>query len=640
MSGESPLTGPFEALAGALRGLVPAKHEAAMLEAVARCAGDVEREMPEGHWERDLQALIEMSPVAVAVWEAGDSRAVLSNREARRLIEYVGGPGCTLEALLEKARYTTLDGEEVALADEPVVQRMAAGGEQRALEVELYVPGGPRLPLLVNVTPVYGADGSLQSVVAAYQDLTPFKEMERLRAQFLGLVSHELRAPLMAIQGAAVALLDRDAPPGAAELREYGRIVSEHATKMRGLIGELLDAGHIEAGTLTVLAEPIRVEELVREAVAAFAGGGAPHEVEVSLATALPPVMAERTRIVQVLYNLLSNGAAGTPPGHPLKVEAAREGAHVAVSVTDGGRRLTAQRVASLFRADPAEGPGSGGGLGLAICRGLVEAHGGRLRSEDAGSGDGARFTFTLPVAAGPDAGAGAGAAPEEAAAPILVVDDDPLVLSYVRDALNGAGYRVVATGDPDAIGALIRREAPQAVLLDLMLPGAEGIGLMQSVPELSEAPVIFISVYGRDETIARALKAGAADYVVKPFTATELVARLEAALRGRADPEPFAAGALRIDYARRRVTMGAAAVALTPTEYELLRVLSLNAGRVVSYAALVRQVWPERKNGGAPVVRAFMQQLRAKLGEDAEDPELIFTHRGVGYRMRESARR
>ena len=166
------------------------------------------------------------------------------------------------------------------------------------------------------------------------------------------------------------------------------------------------------------------------------------------------------------------------------------------------------------------------------------------------------------------------------------------------------------------------------------MLPGTDGIALMDSVPELADLPVVFISGYGRDETIAEALKAGASDYIVKPFSPTELVARVTVAIRRIARPEPFALGALAIYYEARRVTVAGAEVALTATEYELLRVLSLNAGRVVTYDALRRQVWSGREAGDFDLVRNFIKKLRAKLGEDAANPAWIFNVRGVGYRM------
>ena len=121
--------------------------------------------------------------------------------------------------------------------------------------------------------------------------------------------------------------------------------------------------------------------------------------------------------------------------------------------------------------------------------------------------------------------------------------------LRHVRDTLAEAGYAPLVTGDPGELSRILRTEKPRLVLLDLMLPGTDGIQLMQTVPELADLPVIFISGYGRDETIARALEAGADDYIVKPFSPTELTARIGAVLRRRAGPVPFALGDLAIDY-------------------------------------------------------------------------------------------
>ena len=214
------------------------------------------------------------------------------------------------------------------------------------------------------------------------------------------------------------------------------------------------------------------------------------------------------------------------------------------------------------------------------------------------------------------------------------MVDDHPLTLHHVCDSLTGAGFVPLVCSDHNELAQVIRVEQPALVLLDLVLPGTDGIELMRTVPELARQPVIFISAYGRDETVAAALESGAADYIVKPFSPTELVARVRAELRRNVEPEPFALGELAIDYERRAVTLAGREVDLTPTEYELLRILSLNAGRIVTFKTLLAELWSDRDEKDWVVVRTFIKQIRKKLGEDAENPSWIFSERGVGYRM------
>lgn len=215
------------------------------------------------------------------------------------------------------------------------------------------------------------------------------------------------------------------------------------------------------------------------------------------------------------------------------------------------------------------------------------------------------------------------------------MVDDDPQALGYIRGVLENAGYHGLVTGDPEKVQDLIEAHQPDLVLLDLLLPGTDGIEMMQNMPALSERPVIFLSAYGRDETIARALEIGAADYVVKPFSPTELIARIRAALRKDAGPaEPFEVSELAIDYDERRVEFKGRQLRLTATEYDLLRILSTNAGKAVTYDQILRNVWRSRNTGDARVVRAIVKKLRRKLDDEIKCPRYIFTESRVGYRM------
>ncbi len=594
-----------------------------------------------------LEALVETSPVGVAVLDAVSGQPVSVNREARRIVESLRTAGRPVEELLNTVSFSRADGRKLSLSEFPIAAQFNTGEKLRSEEVVLSVPDGRSVRTLINVTPIPAEGDGRASMVVTIQDLAPIEELERLRAEFLGLVSHELRAPLTAIKGSAATLLESSAEIDSAEQHEFHRIIHDQADHMRALIGDLLDAGRIEAGTLSVAPERSELATLVDRARTTFLSGGGRHTVLIDLPRDLPPVMADRRRIVQVLNNLLSNAAQHSPESAPIRVSATRDGVHVAVAVSDGGRGIAPERLPQLFRKYA--GAAGGGeraiadtGLGLVICRGLVEAHGGRIRAESGGAGQGARFTFTLPVArsaapgeaADPDAHPQARSPEPREASRILVVDDDPLTLRFVRDALTAAGYTTLVTGDHTDLSQVIRAEKPRLVLLDLMLPGTDGIALMESVPELGDLPVIFISGYGRDETVARALDAGAVDYIVKPFSPTELTARVGAALRRIARPEPFSLGTLTIRYEARQVAVAGRPVTLTATEYELLRVLSLNAGRVVTYDTLLRRVWSGRESGDLDLVRNFIKKLRAKLGEKASKPTWIFNERGIGYRM------
>ena len=596
----------------------------------------------------DLEALVETSPVGVVVFDGRSGKPVSFNREARRIVEGLSVPGGSPEGLLETIAFRRADGRELTLAEFPMAQQMASAETVRAEEITVSVPDGRSVAFLVNATPIRSADGEVESMVVTMQDLAPLEELDRLRAEFLSMVSHELRAPLTSIIGATTTLLRASPRLDPAEMHEFFRIIDQQAGHMRGLLADLLDQGRIETGTVSVACEPAEVARLVEQARSTFQGSGGTHVLSIDLPDDLPRVMADPGRIVQVLNNLFSNASRHSPESSPIRVAAERNGVHVAISVSDEGGGVAPERLPHLFSKHP-RAVADGGprarryGLGLAICKGLVEAHGGRIWAETGGAGRGTRFTFTVPVAGdagdgGADTARSGRRPPRKRAEPtrILVVDDDPQTLRHVRNALTEAGYVPIVTGDPEELPELVRTHKPRLVLLDLVLPGTDGIRLMEGVHELEDVPVIFISAYGRDETIVKALDAGAADYIVKPFSPSELTARVRAALRRRAGPVPFLLGELAINYEERRVAVAGRPVALTVTEFEVLVVLSRNAGRAVTFDSLLRQAWGGRGrgSGNAKKVRAIVKSLRRKLGDDASDPAYVRNERGVGYRM------
>jgi two-component system, OmpR family, KDP operon response regulator KdpE len=219
----------------------------------------------------------------------------------------------------------------------------------------------------------------------------------------------------------------------------------------------------------------------------------------------------------------------------------------------------------------------------------------------------------------------------------VLVVDDEPQIRRALRTSLEAHGYEVAAvgTGEEGVLGAA--ELAPDLLLLDLGLPDMEGTEVIRRIRTFSDVPVIVLSVREGQAVKVAALDAGADDYVTKPFGMEELLARARAAVRRVTpeEPEPPVKqfGDLKVDLARRSVTLGDDLVHLTPTEYGLLEALVTNHGKLLTHQWLLRKVWGQGYGTETTYLRTYIRALRKKLGDDASSPALIVTEPGVGYR-------
>ncbi|MBI2919444.1 MAG: response regulator [Chloroflexi bacterium] len=496
---------------------------------------------------RRLEAVVDGSPAGILVTDAGGN-IVLQNREVQHLYRRAYS---RLDEFERAAVVRRADGR-LWLPEEQPLQHALRRGEPVALEELHYeFPDGRKLTQLVSARPICSSDGKVSGVIAILQDMGPLEQAERRRSEFLGMVSHELRSPLTAIKGAAAMALSSRMGKDS-ETLELLQVIDQQADKLRDLVNNLLDITRIEAGILSISATPTDFRAVVEEAVGTFIRGGAPQQVQVRLPDSLPRVQADGRRVAQVLTNLLSNASKFCPPSFPIALEAQSDASHVAVHVRDRGRGIPPDKLPLLFKkfSQVHEDSGralAGTGLGLAICKGIVEAHGGRIWAESGGVGQGATFGFTLPVAtvvplvAPVDASGGA----ERVGRPngttqrarIVSVDDDPQVLRYIRRSLEEAGYQAVVTGDPDHCLKLVEEQRPDLMILDFVLPGVSGIDLLGRIRQVSAAPVIFLTGTDQGENMVRALKAGADDYITKPFSPSELLARIEVVLRRRQGP-------------------------------------------------------------------------------------------------------
>jgi len=220
----------------------------------------------------------------------------------------------------------------------------------------------------------------------------------------------------------------------------------------------------------------------------------------------------------------------------------------------------------------------------------------------------------------------------------ILVIDDEPAIRRFLRTSLGAEGYDVLEAEDGETGLAMLRRNAVDLLVLDLGLPGMDGLEVLSKLREGgSSLPVIVLSSRTDETGKVKALDIGADDYVTKPFGTDELLARIRAALRHRLQQEGekpvFKSGDLTVDLVRRIVTVRGAEVKLTPREYDILRLLVAHAGKVLTHKLILREVWGE----GADVqyLRIYIRTLRQKLEANPEQPNLIQTEQGVGYRLR-----
>ena len=603
----------------------------------------------------DLEALINISPVGVLVFDGKTGDLISANDETRRLVGNLNAPGRSLRQLLQVMALRRADGSDIPINELPNVKAYRRGETVLADEVVIHPPDGrSAITTLVNARPIHRDNGDVGSVVATIQDITQLEDMKKQRAEFLGDVSHQLRTPLTAIKGSTSTLLNSTYPLDPTETRQFLRVIDEQSDHMRRLINDLVDVTQIEAGILTVNPEPTEVADMLEEAREAYLlEDKASDSAELDLSPSLPRVMADRRRVLQVLANLLTCVSRYSYRSSAVRISASSQDLHVAITVDNvsAGRASLGPPDDSgrLRRTIPevAERKNGADDLAIAICEGIVEAHGGRLSVDSGDGGRGRGFTFTIPAAdeaahsdGSPPAGPASGRHPDREPVQILAVSDSSETARYVRNTLTQAGFTAVITDDFDDVERTIEEHKPRVILLEPTQSWADGLEMLVRVGRVSNAPVIVMAGHGWDQHIGRAFELGAFDYVAKPFTSTEMLARIGIALRGRSvagrneRSGQYQSGELSIDYVEREVSVSGRPIHLTATEYKLLTELSTYAGRVLTHEQLLRRVWGPHYTSDSRIVRTYVKELRHKLGDNASRPTYIFNEPGVGYRM------
>ena len=597
----------------------------------------------------DLQALVDTSPVGVMVFDARTGRLKSLNRESRRIAGKMGATGRTVDEVQSEMTFRRPDGQVMPMEERPLSLAITTGETVRAQEVLIEAPDGQTMTALINTTPIRSEDGEVVSLVATIQDMTPVEELERQRSEFLGTMSQELRVPVSTVKGATAAALRYPASMNIQEMRHFLQIIDTQTDEILSLISDLTDMSRIESGALSIAPEPQDTRWIIDAGKNAFLRKGGRNPVEVLVDKRLPKIEADPERMAQVLSNLLSFGAGNAPEDSLISVAAQPTEGFVEVSVCIPGVKLSQERIDNIFRKFTRSGDQTGTGgphgasLGMAICKGIVESHGGRIRAEGDEAGRALTITFTVPRVQekgrrgltthpqGPGSATGAG---------VLAMSDDPQTLWLLRRILADAAFNTVVSDAPSELDALVTTEKPDLIILDTAYQEGDGFDMARRIAGTHNAPVIFVTSRGSDQEMVKAFESGAADYIAKPFSPVELIARVNLALgrsrnsSGGKGLERFSLGDLRIDYASQRVTLADQPASLTPMEYKLLVELSINAGRVLTKETLMKRVWGQNYSSEYELLRTFIKNLRGKLSDSAERPRYILTESRVGYWM------
>lgn len=355
--------------------------------------------------QTDLRALVEIAPVGLQVFDAKTGAVLTSNQECQRIGGEVGSQAMSWQDTFESIALFRADGRRLPVGDRPSTQVLQSGEVVRAEEITLRFPDGRKINTLISAAPIYSDHGDIVSVVVAMQDLTQLEDAERMRAEYLGMVSQELRTPLATIKGSVVALSELAQSLNETEPLQLLQIIDHQAEVMRNQINSLIGLSHIEAGTLSLSPEPIDPSTLISDSVREFKRNHAGFTVSQSIPVDSPRIMVDKELMSQALRDMFAHAVKYASAESTISVKAEPEDFRVRISVSIANDRANAtdrpalpEWIGSAAEQD-AKQPFEGDGLALTICKGIVEAHGGRFQAERGDCGRGITFTFTVPLA-------------------------------------------------------------------------------------------------------------------------------------------------------------------------------------------------------------------------------------------------
>lgn len=457
---------------------------------------------------------------------------------------------------------------------------------------------------------------------------------ERYRSNLLRAISHDLRTPLSAIMGTSEMILgmsENDDPRRALAWDIY-----QDADWLHSLVENILSLTRIQDGHLNLHLEKEAAEEIIASALDHIAKRAPQRMINVSIPDEVLMIPMDGKLIQQVLINLLDNALKHTQPQDEITLTLRRDQNEAVFTVRDGGEGIADKDLAHIFQtfyttrtrqADAQHGIG----LGLTICESIVKAHHGTISARN--RTDWLRRGIYIPAAFG-------GITMNKFTTRILIVEDDPQIRNFISYVLSAEGFASDNAATAQSAMTLLAANVYDLMLLDLGLPDYDGMDVIRKVREWSEIPILVVSARDQDQEKAQALDLGADDYLTKPFSTTELMARIRVAIRHAfrqntvAVQKVLTVRELSLDLEKRQVTLRGQPLHLTPMEYNLLSLFLRNSGKVLTTRYLISSIWGSGYGEDTQALRALMAGLRRKIEENPAKPRYIVTEIGVGYRL------
>ena len=460
------------------------------------------------------------------------------------------------------------------------------------------------------------------------QEAAILAKNEQLRANLLRAISHDLRTPLTSISGNASNLLSNGDSFDNDTKKQLYMDIYDDSMWLINLVENLLAVTRIEEGRLNLRITEDLMDDVITEALHHINRKSEEHHISVESKEEFLLAKMDAKLIVQVIINIVDNAIKYTPKNSHIVIRTEKRGKQAIVSISDDGNGIVDEikpRIFDMFYSGANQIADSRRslGLGLSLCKSIINAHGGELTVSD-NLPHGTVFTFTLP------------------AGEFKVYEYDTSVRNLITTTLKAHEYRYLTA--PDGQSAILEASShnPDIVLLDLGLPDIDGVEIIKKIRTWSNMPIIVISARSEDTDKIDALDAGADDYLTKPFSVEELLARLRVTQRrlsmmqkvSPAEAVVFVYGKLRVDYAAGCAYLNEEELHLTPIEYKLLCLLTRNIGKVLTHTFLTQSIWGSSWDNDIASLRVFMATLRKKIEKEPNSPQYIQTHIGVGYRM------